>query len=213
MSDIRHLTSDVWHHTCDNRSLKSDVSQQTFEIRHLKSDNWHQMSYNHTGKRLKSKLNCEISVTTDSKNTLCNVESAALLGLEIDSKLSFNAHVNKIIMQNACLTNCSAAKKQEPSYCLVSFLNSIMWWSVTLWAMIASSGLHATRSSSIMSLNCKSRRQESFFMQIARCLLFPSITNCLRSCFMNNQRWISALLFITILMDFTYLLKSSHHYK
>ena len=49
-----------------------------------------------TGKRLKSKLNCELSVRTDSDNTLCNVESAALLGLEIDSNLSFNAHVDKI---------------------------------------------------------------------------------------------------------------------
>ena len=177
-----------------------DVSQQTFKIRHLKSDNWHQTSNNHTGKRLKSKLNCEISVRTDSDNTLCNVESAALLGLEIDSKLSFNAHVNKIIMQNACLTKLRCCKKQEPSYHLVSLLNSIMWWSVTLWAMVASSGLHATRSSSIVSLNCKSRRQESFFMQIARCLLFPSLTSCLGSCFMNNQGWISALLIITKLM-------------
>ena len=33
---------------------------------------------------------------TDSDNTLCNVESAALLGLEVDNKLSFNAHVDKI---------------------------------------------------------------------------------------------------------------------
>ena len=49
-----------------------------------------------TWKGLKSKLNCELSVRTDSDNTLCNVESAALLGLEIDSKLSFNAHVDKI---------------------------------------------------------------------------------------------------------------------
>ena len=48
-----------------------------------------------TGKRLKSKLNCEISVRTDSDNTQCNVESTALLGLGIDSKLSFNAHVDK----------------------------------------------------------------------------------------------------------------------
>ena len=49
-----------------------------------------------TGKRLKSKLNYELSVRTDSDNTLCNVESGALLGLEIDSKLSFNAHVDEI---------------------------------------------------------------------------------------------------------------------
>ena len=49
-----------------------------------------------TGKRLISKLNCELSVKTDSDNTLCIVESAALIGLEIDSKLSFNAHVDKI---------------------------------------------------------------------------------------------------------------------
>ena len=49
-----------------------------------------------TGKRRKSKLNCELSVRTDSDNTLCNVQSAALLDLETDSKLSFNAHVNKI---------------------------------------------------------------------------------------------------------------------
>ena len=33
------------------------------------------------GKRLKSKLNCELSVRTDINTTLCNVESAALLGL------------------------------------------------------------------------------------------------------------------------------------
>ena len=115
MPDIRHLTSDVWRHTSDNRSLKSDVSQQTFEIRQLKSDDWHETSDHHTGKRLKSKLNCEISVRTDSDNTLCNVESAPLLGLEIDSKLSINAHVDKIIMQNACLTNCGAAKNKSLS--------------------------------------------------------------------------------------------------
>ena len=54
------------------------------------------MIRHHTGKRLKSKLSCEISVRTDSDNTLCNVESAVMLGLEIDSKLSFNAHVDKI---------------------------------------------------------------------------------------------------------------------
>ena len=54
------------------------------------------MIRHHTGKRLKSKLNCEISLRIDSDNTLCNVESAVMLGLEIDSKLSFNAHVDKI---------------------------------------------------------------------------------------------------------------------
>ena len=59
-----------------------------------------------TGKRLKSKLNCELSVRTDSDNTLCNVVSAAFLALEIDSKLLFNAHVDKI--------------------CLVSVLNTTM---------------------------------------------------------------------------------------
>ena len=124
MSDIGHLNSDVLHQTPDVRSPISDTWCQTFKIRrliletwhqtsdfthvttevwnqmshnrHLKSDNWHQTSDNHSGKRLKSKLNCEISVKTDSDNTLCNVESAALLGLEIDSRLSFNAHVDKV---------------------------------------------------------------------------------------------------------------------
>ena len=112
---IRRLTSDIWNQTSKNKSLKTDVSQQTFEIRQLKSDDWHETSDHHTGKRLKSKLNCEISVRTDSDNTLCNVESAPLLGLEIDSKLSINAHVDKIIMQNACLTNCGAAKNKSLS--------------------------------------------------------------------------------------------------
>ena len=49
-----------------------------------------------TRTRLKSKLYCELSVRTDSHNTQCNVESAALLDLETDSKLSFNAPVNEI---------------------------------------------------------------------------------------------------------------------
>ena len=52
-----------------------------------------------------------------------------------------------------------------------------MRWSVPLWAMLASPGLHATRSSFIASLNCKSARQESFFMRIARRLLLPSLTS------------------------------------
>ena len=49
--------------------------------------------------------------------------------------------------------------------------------------MLASSGLHATRSSFIASLNCKSARQESFFMRIARRLLLPSLTSSLGSRF------------------------------
>ena len=66
-----------------------------------------------TRKRLNSKLNCKLSVRTDSDNILCNAESVALLGLEIDSKLSFNAHVNKICKKSR-LTKCGAAKNKRP---------------------------------------------------------------------------------------------------
>ena len=45
--------------------------------------------------------------------------------------------------------------------------------------MLASSGLHATRSSSIASLNCKSAWQKSFFMRIARRLLLLSLISSL----------------------------------
>ena len=76
-----------------------------------------------TGKRLISKLNCELSVKTDSDNTLCVVESAALIGLEINSKLSFNAHVDKICKK---LASRIAKNNLEPSYRLVSVLNTIM---------------------------------------------------------------------------------------
>ena len=65
-----------------------------------------------TRKRLNSKLNCKVSVRSDSDNTLCNVESAASLGLEVDSKLPFNAHVDKICKKlasrNAVLRKISA---------------------------------------------------------------------------------------------------------
>ena len=58
MSDIRHLTSDVWHHisvircltsnVCHQTSvitrLTSDICHQTSGIRHLSSDIWHQTS-------------------------------------------------------------------------------------------------------------------------------------------------------------------------
>ena len=66
-----------------------------------------------TRKRLNSKQNCKLSVRTDSDNILCNAESVALLGLEIDSKLSFNAHVNKICKKSR-LTKCGAAKNKRP---------------------------------------------------------------------------------------------------
>ena len=65
-----------------------------------------------TRKRLNSKQNCKLSVRTDSDNTLCNAESAALLGLETDSKLSFNAHVDKICKKSR-LTKCVAAKNKR----------------------------------------------------------------------------------------------------
>ena len=65
-----------------------------------------------TRKRLNSKLNCKVSVRGDSDNTLCNAESAASLGLEVDSKLPFNAHVDKICKKlasrNAVLRKISA---------------------------------------------------------------------------------------------------------
>ena len=45
-----------------------------------------------TGKRLISKLNCELSVKTNSDNTLCIVESAVLIGLEIKGAMSAREH-------------------------------------------------------------------------------------------------------------------------
>ena len=65
-----------------------------------------------TRKRFNSKQNCKLSVRTDSDNILCNAESVALLGLEIDSKLSFNVHVNKICKKSR-LTKCGAAKNKR----------------------------------------------------------------------------------------------------
>ena len=58
MSDIRHLTSDLWHHisvmrcltsnVCHQTSvitrLTSDICHQTSGMRHLSSDIWHQTS-------------------------------------------------------------------------------------------------------------------------------------------------------------------------
>ena len=45
-----------------------------------------------TGKRLISKLNCELSVKTNSDNTLCIVESAVLIRLEIKGAMSAREH-------------------------------------------------------------------------------------------------------------------------
>ena len=49
-----------------------------------------------TGKRLASKLRNLPNVTTDGVKTLKIVNSATLLGLEIDNMLSFNLHVEMI---------------------------------------------------------------------------------------------------------------------
>ena len=49
-----------------------------------------------TGKRLASKLRNLLNVTTDGVKTLKIVNSATLLGLEIDNMLSFNLHVEMI---------------------------------------------------------------------------------------------------------------------
>ena len=49
-----------------------------------------------TGKRLESKLRNLLNVTTDRVKTLKIVNSATLLGLEIDNMLSFNLHVEMI---------------------------------------------------------------------------------------------------------------------
>ena len=49
-----------------------------------------------TGKRLASKLTEKPMITIGGKRILKVVESATLLGLEIDSKLSFTEHVEKV---------------------------------------------------------------------------------------------------------------------
>ena len=121
-----------------------------------------------------------------SDNTLCNVECTALLDLEIDSKLSFNAHVGKICKKLA--SRITLLRK------IIAFLPLIQR---VKWAIYAS--FIWSRSSSIASLNCKTR-QESFFMRIARRLLLPSLKSSLGSRFMSNQGLISALLFRSVLM-------------
>ena len=48
-----------------------------------------------SGKRLASKINDELIVTVEH-NRLVNVKSATLLGLTIDSSLSFDCHVENL---------------------------------------------------------------------------------------------------------------------
>ena len=49
-----------------------------------------------TGKRLASKLTEKPMINIGGKRILNVAESATLLGLEIDSKLSFTEHVEKV---------------------------------------------------------------------------------------------------------------------
>ena len=64
-----------------------------------------------TGKRLASKINDELVVTVED-NWLINVKSATLLGLTIDSSLSFDCHVenlcNKLASQIGVLSKIRA---------------------------------------------------------------------------------------------------------
>ena len=53
-----------------------------------------------TGKRLVSKINDELVVTVED-NWLINVKSATLLGLTIDSSLSFDCHVENLCIKLA----------------------------------------------------------------------------------------------------------------
>ena len=48
-----------------------------------------------TGKRLRSKMNCDPLLSLNG-NQLLNVPSAKLLGLEIDEELSFVSHIDKL---------------------------------------------------------------------------------------------------------------------
>ena len=47
------------------------------------------------GKRLKSKLDFQPSVKFSDSKLVSNVSSATLLGLDVDSQLSFSQHVDK----------------------------------------------------------------------------------------------------------------------
>ena len=49
-----------------------------------------------TRKRLASTIHDELTVTVGSNKILDNVDNATLLGLEIDSSLSFDGHVEKV---------------------------------------------------------------------------------------------------------------------
>ena len=64
-----------------------------------------------TGKRLASKINDELVVTVED-NRLVNVKSATLLGLTIDSSLSFDCHVdnlcNKLVSRIGVLSKIRA---------------------------------------------------------------------------------------------------------
>ena len=49
-----------------------------------------------TEKRLTSRIQGELTISVDSNKTLDNVSRATLLGLDIDSSLSFDSHIEKV---------------------------------------------------------------------------------------------------------------------
>ena len=151
-----------------------------------------------TAKRLKSKLNCELSVWTDSDNTPCNAESVALLGLEIDSKLSFNAHVDKICKnlasRIAVLRNIWAflPLSQRVKY-YNAVIRPVMSYASVIWSSCDKEQLYR-----VLKLQ---KRAARVILYADRQGSSVALFNKLRgSRFMNNQGLISAPLFISVLI-------------
>ena len=66
-----------------------------------------------TGKRLASRIHDELTVTVGSNKILDNVDNTTLLGLEIDSSLSFDGHVEKVCKK---LASCIAILRKIQAF-------------------------------------------------------------------------------------------------
>ena len=94
-----------------------------------------------TGKRCVANINrSEIDVTVNGKQ-LSNVDCATLLGVEIDSKLSFNEHIEEVCKKLASriailrkIRACLPLKKRLHFY---TFYTYLLCLTLTLFGLIA----------------------------------------------------------------------------
>ena len=145
-----------------------------------------------------TKLNCELSRRTYSNNTLCNVESAALLGLESDSKLSFKAHVDEICKK---LASQIAVLQKIRAFLLLS--QHVKYYNVVICPVMSYARViwSSCDKEQLYRIHKLQKHAARVFLYAARHLLLPFLTSSLGSRFMNNQGLISALLFISILIE------------